>query len=94
MINAYKRSVFILLILVVLFMFWNSFRSSTLEVVTIQRVSKNEITIKNLSDRVRTIKIPIDISKLVEVNQQYTISYDKRILDNNRLKYISEQHRK
>ncbi|GGG53593.1 hypothetical protein [Paenibacillus radicis (ex Gao et al. 2016)] len=91
MINAYKRCVIVLLIIVALFMFWNSFRSSTMEVVIIQKVSKNEITIKNLGDRVRTIKVPIDISKLVEENKQYAISYDKRILDNYRINYISAQ---
>ncbi|QNK55151.1 hypothetical protein [Paenibacillus sp. PAMC21692] len=88
---ANKRSVIVLLIIVALFMFWNSFRSSTFEVVTIQIVSENEITVINLSNRARTIKIPIDISNLVEENKQYTISYDKRIFDNHRLNYISAQ---
>lgn len=81
----------ILLIIVALFMFWNSYRSSTIEAVIIQKVSRNEITVVNLNNRERTIKLPIDISKLLEENKEYIISYDKRLFDKHRLKYISSQ---
>ncbi|OAB40371.1 hypothetical protein PBAT_24030 [Paenibacillus antarcticus] len=89
MIKENKRIIIFLLIIVVLFMFWNSFRSSTYEVVTVQKVSENEMTIINQSNRVRTIRISIDITKLVKENNEYTIFYDKRIFDKYRLRSIS-----
>jgi hypothetical protein len=42
----------------------------------------------NLSNRVRTIKIPMDTSKLVKETNEYTIFYDKRIFDKHRLRAI------
>ncbi|MDQ0090335.1 hypothetical protein J2T12_003749 [Paenibacillus anaericanus] len=85
-----RRRIFIyLLTVLVVLIFWNSYRSTTFELVTVQKISENEMTVINLSNRVRTITIPIDISKLVEENKEYTISYDKRIFDKHRLRTIS-----
>ncbi len=72
-------------------MFWNSYSTSTIEAVTIQNVSKNEITVVNLSNRVRTVILPIDISKLLEEDKEYIISYETKLFDKHRLKYISSQ---
>lgn len=79
------------MLIVVLFMFWNSYSTSTIEAVTIQNVSKNEITVVNLSNRVRTVILPIDISKLLEEDKEYIISYETKLFDKHRLKYISSQ---
>jgi len=81
----------VLLVILVLFMFWNSYSASTMEAVTIQKVSKNNITVVNLNNRVRTIILPVDISNLLEVNKEYIISYEKKLFDKHRLKYISSQ---
>jgi len=88
-IRGNKRIIIFLLAAVVLFMLWNSFRSSTFEVITVQKVGEHEMTVINLSNRIRTINIPIDISKLVKENNEYTIFYDKRIFDKHRLRAIS-----
>lgn len=81
----------VILVILVLFMFWNSYSASTMEAVTIQKVSKNNITVVNLNNRVRTIILPVDISNLLEVNKEYIISYEKKLFDKHRLKYISSQ---
>ncbi|MNI30633.1 hypothetical protein D3C73_844860 [compost metagenome] len=92
MIRGNNRIIISLLAVVGLFMLWNSFRSSTFEVIIVQKVSEHEMTVINLSNRVRTITIRIDISELVKVNKEYTISYDKRIFDKHRLRSISSEH--
>lgn len=51
----------------------------------------NEITVENLSNRVRTVILPIDISKLLEEDKEYIISYETKLFDKHRLKYISSQ---
>jgi hypothetical protein len=79
------------LVILVLFMFWNSYSASTMEAVTIQKVSENNITVVNLNNRVRTIILAVDISNLLEVNKEYIISYEKKLFDKHRLKYISSQ---
>lgn len=81
----------VLLVILVLFMFWNSYSASTMEAVTIQKVSENNITVVNLNNRVRTIILAVDISNLLEVNKEYIISYEKKLFDKHRLKYISSQ---
>ncbi len=90
MIKEYRRIIFLFFMVVVLLIFWNSFRSSTYEVVTVQNVSENKITVINQSNRVRTIRISIDITKLVEENNEYTVFYDKRIFDTYRLRSIAQ----
>lgn len=72
----------------VLFMLWNSYRTSTAEIVTILRVSKDEITVRNMSDRERTIHISLDLSGLLAVDKEYFVQYDKRLLDKYRLRKI------
>ncbi|GIP49380.1 hypothetical protein J53TS2_29710 [Paenibacillus sp. J53TS2] len=62
-----------------------------MEAVTIQKVSENNITVVNLNNRVRTIILAVDISNLLEVNKEYIISYEKKLFDKHRLKYISSQ---
>lgn len=79
------------MVILVLFMFWNSYSASTMEAVTIQKVSENNITVVNLNNRVRTIILAVDISNLLEVNKEYIISYEKKLFDKHRLKYISSQ---
>lgn len=90
--KSYKNCGIVFLIIVALFMFWNSYSSSTFEAVTIRNVSKNEITVVNLSNRVRTVLLPVDISKLIEENKEYIISYEKKLFDKHRLKYISPKN--
>jgi len=84
-----QRSVLILLIAIGVIWFWNSYRSLTFEVVTVQNISQNEINIVNSGGRERTMSVPIDLRWLFEINQEYTVSYDKRILDKHRLRKIS-----
>lgn len=83
-----KRAFLFSLIIIGLIWFWDSYRSSTIEAVIVQSISKNEISVINLGDRERTIAVPLDLTKFLEVNKQYTISYDKRILDKHRLRKI------
>lgn len=82
------RSILFLLISIGLIWLWNSYRSSTFEAATLQSISKNEIKVVNLSGRERTIAVSLDMTELLEVNKEYTIYYDKRILDKHRLRKI------
>jgi len=79
-----KRLILFLLLMIGLIWFWDSYRSSTIEAVIIESISKDEMNVTNLNGRERTIAVPLDITSFVEVNKEYTVSYDKRILD----KYI------
>ena len=84
-----KKSIAFIIIVMFLYWFWNSYTASTFELAKVIKVSENEITVVNLGNRVRTIKIPIDISKLIETDKDYIISYDKKTWDKWRLKSIS-----
>lgn len=46
------------------------------------------MSVVNLGGQERTISVPLDLTKFLEVDKQYTISYDKRILDKYRLRKI------
>jgi len=61
--------------------FWDSYRSSTIEAVIVENISKNEMNVTNLNGRERTVAVPLDLTSFIKVNKQYTVSYDKRILD-------------
>ncbi|GAB6926306.1 hypothetical protein JCM10914A_02890 [Paenibacillus sp. JCM 10914] len=83
-----QRSILFLIITIGLIWFWNSYRSSTFEAVIIQSISKNEMSVTNLSGSQRTIAVSLDLTKFLEVNKEYLIYYDKRILDKHRLRKI------
>lgn len=68
--------------------FWNEYRSSTVEVVTIKSINEKEMTVMNLSNRERVVAVPLDLSRLIDLESQYTIVYDKRLLDKHRLRKI------
>ncbi len=77
-----------LLLLLLLILLWNSFRTSIFEAVTVQKISENEMTVINFNNLERTIAVPMDMSKLIEENKEYTILYDKRVFDKYRLRSI------
>lgn len=77
-----------LLLLLILILLWNSFRTSVFEAVTVQKISENEMTVINFNNLERTIAVPMDMSKLIEENKEYTILYDKRVFDKYRLRSI------
>lgn len=77
-----------LLLLLILILLWNSFRTSIFEAVTVQKISENEMTVINFNNLERTIAVPMDMSKLIEENKEYTILYDKRVFDKYRLRSI------
>lgn len=79
------KSLVLLLLLVLL---WNSFRTSIFEAVTVQKISENEMIVINFDNIERTITVPMDMSKLIEENKEYTILYDKRVFDKYRLRSI------
>ncbi len=77
-----------LLLLLLLILLWDSFRTSIFEAVTVQKISENEMTVINFNNLERTIAVPMDMSKLIEENKEYTILYDKRVFDKYRLRSI------
>jgi len=77
-----------LLLLLLLILLWNSFRTSIFEAVTVQKINENEMTVINFNNLERTIAVPMDMSKLIEENKEYTILYDKRVFDKYRLRSI------
>ncbi|GIP18146.1 hypothetical protein J40TS1_37880 [Paenibacillus montaniterrae] len=83
-----QRLILVLIVIIGLFLFWDSYRSTTIEVVFVEKISKNEMSVINLSGRERTIVVPLDLTDIIEVNKRYTVSYDKRILDNFKLRKI------
>lgn len=83
-----QRLILVLIIIIGLFLFWDSYRSTTIEVVIVEKISKNEMSVINLSGRERTIVVPLDLTDIIEVNKRYTVSYDKRILDSYKLRKI------
>ncbi|MFC4779415.1 hypothetical protein ACFO9Q_21685 [Paenibacillus sp. GCM10023252] len=48
------------------------------EVATVSDVNANTIIVKNLSGRVTTVSIPTVMSKLIQVNNEYYMEYEKR----------------
>ncbi|SFS75096.1 hypothetical protein SAMN05428962_2630 [Paenibacillus sp. BC26] len=83
------RKLIVLVALVVLFITcWNAYGSSTYELATVKQVGEDEITVVNLGNRERTITVPLDISRLIEIDKDYIISYEKRFGDKYRLKSI------
>ncbi len=77
-----------LLLLLLLILLWDSFRTSIFEAVTVQKISENKMTVINFNNLERTIVVPLDMSKLIEENKEYTILYDKRVFDKYRLRSI------
>ncbi|AIQ47975.1 hypothetical protein R70723_20235 [Paenibacillus sp. FSL R7-0273] len=69
----------ILAIILLLYLFWNSLRSSTFELAKVTAIDDKQIQIVNLSGQIRTLKTSVDLSGLVEVNHEYLIDFDKRI---------------
>lgn len=86
--NKNKGLIMSLLLLLLLILLWNSFRTSIFEAVTVQKISENEMTVIDFNNRERTIAVPMDMSKLIEENKEYTILYDKRVFDKYRLRSI------
>ncbi|OMF17493.1 hypothetical protein BK131_05885 [Paenibacillus amylolyticus] len=86
--NKKKGLIKSLLLLLLLVLLWNSFRTSIFEAVTVQKISENEMTVINFDNIERTITVPMDMSKLIEENKEYTILYDKRVFDKYRLRSI------
>ena len=58
MIITNKKTILFIFIVIVLYLYWNLYTSATHEVAKIVEVSKNEMTVVNLSNRERTVKIP------------------------------------
>ncbi|AIQ53471.1 hypothetical protein [Paenibacillus sp. FSL R7-0331] len=69
----------ILITILLLYLFWNSLRSSTSEVAKATAINDKQLQFVNLSGQIRTLKTSVDISGVVEVNHQYFITFDKRI---------------
>ncbi|XOJ02489.1 hypothetical protein ACMX2M_12405 [Paenibacillus polymyxa] len=86
--NKNKGLIMSLLLLLILILLWNSFRTSIFEAVTVQKISENEMTVINFNNLERTIAVPMDMSKPIEENKEYTILYDKRVFDKYRLRSI------
>ncbi|MEK3921672.1 hypothetical protein [Paenibacillus sp. FSL K6-2393] len=86
--NKNKGLIMSLLLLLILILLWNSFRTSIFEAVTVQKISENEMTVINFNNLERTIAVPMDMSKIIEENKEYTILYDKRVFDKYRLRSI------
>ncbi|MET3830030.1 hypothetical protein ABIC86_001490 [Paenibacillus sp. DS2363] len=86
--NKNKGLIMSLLLLLILILLWNSFRTSIFEAVTVQKINENEMTVINFNNLERTIAVPMDMSKLIEENKEYTILYDKRVFDKYRLRSI------
>lgn len=86
--NKNKGLIMSLLLLLLLILLWDSFRTSIFEAVTVQKISENEMTVINFNNHERTIAVPMDMSKLIEENKEYTILYDKRVFDKYRLRSI------
>ncbi|MBP2244357.1 hypothetical protein NSQ20_13605 [Paenibacillus sp. FSL K6-1122] len=86
--NKNKGLIRSLLLLLILILLWNSFRTSIFEAVTVQKINENEMTVINFNNLERTIAVPMDMSKLIEENKEYTILYDKRVFDKYRLRSI------
>lgn len=86
--NKNKGLIMSLLLLLLLILLWDSFRTSIFEEVTVQKISENEMTVINFNNLERTIAVPMDMSKLIEENKEYTILYDKRVFDKYRLRSI------
>ncbi|WP_042201313.1 hypothetical protein [Paenibacillus camerounensis] len=69
----------ILIIMLLLYVFWNSFTSSGIELAKATAVDDEELQVVNLNGQTRTLKTSIDISGVVEINQDYIITFTKRI---------------
>jgi hypothetical protein len=87
-VNKNKGLIMSLLLLLLLILLWDSFRTSIFKAVTVQKISENEMTVINFNNLERTIVVPLDMSKLIEENKEYTILYDKRVFDKYRLRSI------
>jgi len=87
-VNKNKGLIMSLLLLLLLILLWDSFRTSIFEAVTVQKISENKMTVINFNNLERTIAVPMDMSKLIEENKEYTILYDKRLFDKYRLRSI------
>lgn len=83
-----KRFTLLFIVIIVLIWFWYSYRSSTIEAVIVQNITKNEMRVVNFSGRETNIAVPLDLSKFLQVDKEYTISYDKRLFDKHRLRQI------
>ncbi|MBP3965134.1 hypothetical protein [Paenibacillus lignilyticus] len=88
MILTIRKLIVLVAVVVLLIVCWNSYASSTYELATVKQVGEDEITVVNLGNRERTIAVPVDISKLIEIDKDYIISYEKRLWDKYRLKSI------
>ncbi|MEK5416009.1 hypothetical protein BSK49_27655 [Paenibacillus odorifer] len=74
------RKVFSLLPMIIfLFIIWYFLMAGTSAVVNVVSVNKREIVIQNMSGDQNTVTIPKGIYKLIDVNEEYFISYNSRI---------------
>ena len=72
-----------------LFLYWYLFETMTGERITIVEASNDNIVVQEGDHHLITIKINIDISKLIKVDQKYDVQYKKRFFQSPRLISIS-----
>ncbi|MEK4155727.1 hypothetical protein NYE27_11665 [Paenibacillus sp. FSL R10-2779] len=65
--------------IIFLFIIWYFLMAGTSAVVNVVSVNKREIVIQNMSGDQNTVTIPKGIYKLIDVNEEYFISYNSRI---------------
>lgn len=75
----YRRIFSLFSLIVVVFLLWYLFMARTAAVVNVVSVSERKIVIQNMSGVQSTVTIPKGIFKLIDVNEEYFISYNSRI---------------
>ena len=76
-------------VLLILFVFWYLFESTTGERITIVQVGNNNTVIQDRENNMKTINTKVDISKLIKIEEKYDIQYKKRFLQRPRLTSIT-----
>lgn len=75
----YRRKFPLFFLIIFLFVLWYFMMASTAAVVNVVSVKEREIVVQNMSGDQSTVTIPKGISKLIDVNEEYFISYSSRI---------------
>lgn len=75
-----NRKIFSFLPLIIfLFIIWYLLMAGTSAVVNVVSVDKREIVVQNMSGDQTTVTIPKGIFKLININEEYFVSYNGRI---------------
>lgn len=74
----YRRTFSLFSLIIVVLLLWYFFMARTSAVVIVVSVNNRKIVVQNMSGVQSTVTIPKGISKLINVNEEYFISYNSR----------------